>query len=164
MAVLTVYIPIVSYASAAILDSVSLAVRKVSVVDACRCQSQIFNLTAATTRLSDGMAFATLCFIRNLSDGPASTLVPAASNSLIGINRKHRRFARAPSQQTESGCTSTNLTDGLRDRSTTSQFFCSTLVAGRKPQRLSQATTNPADRQFTDRSVVGAQGNGTTHD
>ena len=28
-----------------------------------------------------------------------------------------------------------------------------------KPQRLSQATTNPADRQFTDRRVVAAQAN-----
>ena len=34
-----------SYLSAAILDSLSLAVRNVSVVDASRCQSQIFNLT-----------------------------------------------------------------------------------------------------------------------
>jgi hypothetical protein len=33
-----------------------------------------------------------------------------------------------------------------------------------KPQRLSQATTNPADRQIADRPVVAAQGNGTTHD
>jgi hypothetical protein len=72
-----------------------LAVRNVSVVDASRCQSQIFNLTAARTRLSDDMAFATLRFIRNLSDGPVSALVPAASNFRIGVNRKHRRFTRA---------------------------------------------------------------------
>src|SRR5450759_202903 len=95
MAAHLVYIPIVIYPSAAILDSLSLAVRNVSVVDASRCQSQIFNLTAARTRLSDDMAFATLCFIRNLSDGPVSALVPAASNIRIGVNRKHRRFTRA---------------------------------------------------------------------
>jgi len=41
------------------------------------------------------MAFATLCFIRNLSDGPVSALVSAASNFRIGVNRKHRRFTRA---------------------------------------------------------------------
>ena len=84
-----------SYLSAAILDSLSLAVRNVSVVDASRCQSQIFNLTVARTRLSDDMAFATLCFIRDLSDGPVAAPVPAVSNFRIGVNRKHRRFTRA---------------------------------------------------------------------
>ena len=117
-----------------------------------------FNLTAARTRLSDDMAFATLCFIRNLSDG----LAGGEQFSNWRVNRKHPPYARAPSQQTESGCTSTNLTDGLRDCSTTSPVFTARCCG--KPQRLSQATTNPADRQFTDRPVVAAQGNGTTHD
>jgi hypothetical protein len=110
------------------------------------------------------MAFATLCFIRNLSDGPASALVPAANNFRIGVNRKHRRFTHAPSQQPESGCHSTNLMDGLRDRSTPSPVFSQHAGGCGKPQRLSQATTNPADRQIADRPVVAAQGNGTTHD
>ena len=92
---LYIFLSFVYPPSAAILDSVSLAVRNVSVVDASRCQSQIFNLTAARTRLSDDMAFATLCFIRNLSDGPVSALVSAANNFRIGVNRKHRRFTRA---------------------------------------------------------------------
>jgi hypothetical protein len=117
-----------------------LAVRNVSIVDASRCQSQIFNLTAARTRLSNDTAFTTLCFIRNLSDGPASKPVPEASNFGISVNRKHRRSTRAPSQQTASGCTSTNLANGLRDRSTPSPTFSQHAGDCGKPQRLSQVT------------------------
>ena len=46
----------------------------------------------------------------------------------------------------------------LRDPSTTSPVFHSTLVAAEN-HNVSQATTNPADRQFTDRRVVAAQAN-----
>jgi hypothetical protein len=109
------------------------------------------------------MAFATSCSIRNLFDGPASALVPAESNFRIGFNRKHRRSTRALSQRSASGCASPKLTGGLRDRSTTSLVFSQHAGGCEKPQRLSQATTDPADRPFADRPVVAAEGNGITH-
>ena len=54
-------------------------------------------------------------------------------------------------------------TDGLATVQPRHRFFTARWWL-QKTTTLSQATTNPADRQFTDRPVVAAQGNGTTHD
>jgi hypothetical protein len=62
------------------------------------------------------MAFATLCFIRNLSDGPVSALVPAASNFRIGANQSIAAL-RARSVAANGVWMHLNeSTDGLRPR------------------------------------------------
>jgi hypothetical protein len=116
------------------------------------------------------MAFATLCLVRNLSDGPASALVPAANIFRIGVNRKHCRFTHAPSQQTASGCTSTNLMDGLRDRSSPSPVFHSTLAAAenhnayRRPRPIQPSGSLPIARSRPHKAMEQPMTDDTNHD